>query len=36
MLSTEPGTRADRFYREAGWTALEIDQRGEQVFRLTL
>ena len=36
MLTTDPGTRADRFYREAGWTALEIDQRGEQVFRLAL
>src|SRR4029453_18438839 len=33
-LTTDPGTRADRFYREAGWTALEIDRRGEQVFRL--
>ncbi len=33
-LSTESGSRADRFYREAGWTALHIDKRGEQVFRL--
>ena len=35
-LGTEPGSRADRFYREAGWTALHIDERGEQVFRLAL
>ena len=35
-LGTEPGSRADRFYREAGWTALHIDKRGEQVFRLAL
>jgi GNAT superfamily N-acetyltransferase len=35
-LGTEPGSRADRFYREAGWTALHIDGRGEQVFRLAL
>jgi GNAT superfamily N-acetyltransferase len=35
-LGTEPGSRADRFYREAGWTALEIDKRGEQIFRLAL
>jgi ADP-ribose pyrophosphatase YjhB (NUDIX family)/GNAT superfamily N-acetyltransferase len=35
-LTTDPGTRADCFYRKAGWTALEIDQRGEQVFRLGL
>lgn len=35
-LGTEPGSRADRFYREAGWTALHIDGRGEQVFQLPL
>jgi GNAT superfamily N-acetyltransferase len=35
-LGTEPGSRADRFYREAGWTALHIDKRGEQVFQLAL
>ena len=35
-LGTEPGSRADCFYREAGWTALHIDKRGEQVFRLAL
>jgi GNAT superfamily N-acetyltransferase len=35
-LSTESGSRADRFYREAGWTALHIDKRGEQVFSLDL
>ncbi|MPZ36113.1 MAG: GNAT family N-acetyltransferase [Rhodospirillales bacterium] len=35
-LTTDPGTRADRFYREAGWTALGIDECGEQIFRSTL
>ena len=35
-LTTDSGTRADRFYRKAGWTADGIDARGEQVFRLTL
>ena len=35
-LGTEPRSRADRFYREAGWIALEIDARGEQIFRLAL
>lgn len=36
VLSTDPGTRADRFYRKAGWAAEGIDARGEQVFRLAL
>ncbi len=36
VLGTDPGTRADRFYRRAGWTAGDIDARGEQVFRSTL
>ncbi len=35
-LGTEPGSRADRFYRQAGWTALHIDERGEQILRLDL
>ena len=35
-LTTDPGTRADCFYREAGWTALGIDERGEQIFRSAL
>jgi GNAT superfamily N-acetyltransferase len=35
-LGTQPGSRADRFYRQAGWTALHIDQRGEQILRLAL
>ncbi len=35
-LTTDPGTRADRFYRKSGWAAEGIDERGEQVFRLTL
>jgi GNAT superfamily N-acetyltransferase len=35
-LGTEPGSRADGFYRQAGWKALYIDQRGQQVLRLDL
>jgi GNAT superfamily N-acetyltransferase len=35
-LGTEPGSRADRFYRQAGWKPLHIDERGEQVLRLDL
>ena len=35
-LGTDPDTRADRFYRKAGWTALNVDERGEQIFRLSL
>ena len=35
-LGTEPGSRADRFYRRAGWTPLHIDRHGEQVLRLDL
>jgi len=36
MLGTEPGSRADGFYRQAGWIALHIDERGEQILRLDL
>ena len=32
-LGTEPGTRAEAFYRRAGWTALGI-ARGEQQFEM--
>jgi GNAT superfamily N-acetyltransferase len=35
-LGTEPGSRADGFYRQAGWKALHIDERGEQILRLDL
>jgi GNAT superfamily N-acetyltransferase len=35
-LGTEPGSRADGFYRQAGWVALHIDRRGEQILRLDL
>ena len=35
-LGTEPGSRADGFYRQAGWIALHIDGRGEQILRLAL
>ena len=35
-LGTEPGSRADGFYRQAGWIALHIDKRGEQILRLDL
>lgn len=35
-LTTDPGTRADRFYRRAGWTAEGLDERGELVFRSAL
>ena len=35
-LGTEPGSRADGFYRQAGWVPLHIDKRGEQILRLEL
>ena len=35
-LGTEPGSRADGFYRQAGWVPLHIDARGEQILRLAL
>lgn len=31
-LTTEPGTRAERFYRAAGWTAAGTTSGGELVF----
>jgi GNAT superfamily N-acetyltransferase len=31
-LSTDPGTRADRFYRRNGWTALGLNAKGEVMF----
>lgn len=31
-LTTEPGTRAEGFYRHAGWTACGLDASGEMRF----
>ena len=33
-LSTTPGTRADHFYREAGWQRGESTAKGEVLYRL--
>lgn len=33
-LTTEPGTRAERFYRAAGWTYAGASERGEARFEL--
>ncbi len=33
-LSTEPGTRAEHFYKTAGWTVGEPTPHGEQTFSL--
>jgi GNAT superfamily N-acetyltransferase len=35
-LSTDPGTRAERFYLRNGWRAKGIDARGEMVFEKEL
>jgi GNAT superfamily N-acetyltransferase len=32
MLTTAPGTRAERFYRAAGWTVVGTSKRGELMF----
>jgi GNAT superfamily N-acetyltransferase len=34
-LSTAPGTRAERFYRKAGWTATGTYGKGELKFEMT-
>lgn len=34
-LSTDPGTRAERFYRKAGWTETGITPSGEIRFELS-
>ncbi len=34
-LSTGPGTRADQFYRKAGWTEAGIYGKGEVKFEMT-
>ena len=36
LVSTEPGTRAERHYRAAGWTVAGISPRGELVFQKAL
>ena len=33
MLSTERGTRAERFYRRNGWDAQGLSDRGEVIFQ---
>ncbi len=35
-LSTEPGSRAERFYRRQGWMAGALTPRGERLFTLDL
>jgi ribosomal protein S18 acetylase RimI-like enzyme len=35
-LSTDPGTRAERFYLRNGWLAKGLDARGEMVFEKEL
>lgn len=34
-LSTDPGTRAEAFYRKAGWVETGIEQNGEIRFELS-
>jgi GNAT superfamily N-acetyltransferase len=36
MLTTEPGSRADRFYRAAGWKVVGNSTKGELIFRAVL
>jgi GNAT superfamily N-acetyltransferase len=36
MLTTEPGTRAERFYRSAGWEVVGDSPHGELIFRSIL
>ena len=31
-LTTQPGSRADRFYQRAGWTVIGTSARGERIF----
>lgn len=35
-LGTDPGTRAARFYEEAGWRFIEFDSEGEAIYELLL
>lgn len=34
-LSTAPGTRAEKFYRKAGWTEIGVHGKGEIKFEMT-
>lgn len=36
MLTTDSGTRAERFYRAAGWKIVGTSRRGELIFRSIL
>jgi GNAT superfamily N-acetyltransferase len=36
MLTTDSGTRAERFYRAAGWKVVGTSHRGELIFRSVL
>ena len=36
MLTTDAGTRAERFYRAAGWKIVGTSTRGELIFRAVL
>ena len=31
-LTTDPGSRADRFYQKAGWKVIGTSERGERIF----
>ena len=31
-LTTQPGSRADRFYQRAGWKAIGTSESGERIF----
>jgi GNAT superfamily N-acetyltransferase len=31
-LTTQPGSRADRFYQKAGWRVIGSSERGERIF----
>ena len=33
MLTTDPGSRAERFYRAAGWKVVGNNTKGELIFR---
>jgi GNAT superfamily N-acetyltransferase len=35
-LTTQPGSRADRFYQKAGWKVIGTSERGERIFHGTL
>lgn len=36
QLTTEIGTRAERFYRQQGWRDAGVSERGERIFLLDL